>query len=181
MGEISRYYQNLEDYIKPKKALIIFGPRRVGKTTLIMDYLSAYKGRYRLEIGDNISVQHALGSQDSQQLLPYAREYDLLVIDEAHKIPNIGVGLKILIDALPHLSIIATGSSSFELAGQIGEPLTGRKRTITLYPISQLELKYIHTSHELRENLEEALLYGGYPEIVLESIPEEKQRLLRDL
>jgi hypothetical protein len=86
--------------------------------------------------------------------LGYAEGYDLLAIDEAQEIPQIGKALKILVDQAPNLSIIVTGSSSFELAGQIGEPLTGRKRTLTLYPIAQAELLSVQNRWELRENLE---------------------------
>src|SRR3989344_9164352 len=160
-----RFYADLEKYIQPGKVLLIYGPRRTGKTTLVTEYLKTTKWRYKLDSGDNIRTQHTLSSQDFSQILPYALDYDLIVIDEAQNIPNIGMALKILVDQKPHLRIIATGSSSFELAGQVGEPLTGRKRTITLYPIAQQELLLgIHNRFELKQHLSDYLIFGSYPE-----------------
>jgi uncharacterized protein len=178
---ISRFYKDLTKYLKPKKVLIIFGPRQAGKTTLITDYLATCKLKYKLDSGDNIKTQGILSSQDFDTLKNYVEGYDLLVIDEAQKIPNIGNNLKILIDNIPKLKIIATGSSSFELAGQIGEPLTGRKKTLTLYPIAQQELLTLYNSHELHEKLPEYLIYGSYPEVVTTRSKKNKIDLLEEL
>jgi predicted AAA+ superfamily ATPase len=104
------------------------------------------------------------------------------VIDEAQNIPNIGMGLKILVDQIPTIRIIATGSSSFELAGQIGEPLTGRKTTLTLYPIAQLELRTdVFNAIELKEKLPEYLIYGSYPEVISESTQKGKIHIIEEL
>lgn len=83
--------------------------------------------------------------------------YDLIAVDEAQQIPNIGMGLKIIVDQIPDVMVIATGSSSFDLAGATGEPLTGRKTTIVLYPIAQQELLALYNRHELKEELEDFL------------------------
>ena len=112
---IKRYY-DLKKLIKPNKILVIYGPRRVGKTTLLNDFLSQTKLKYKLDSGDNIKVQQILSSQDFSQIKEYAAGYQLIAIDEAQQIPNIGMGLKILVDQLPKLRIIATGSSSFDLS-----------------------------------------------------------------
>jgi uncharacterized protein len=179
---LTRYFSNLEPYIVPGKALIIYGPRRVGKTTLIQQYLETTPWKYKLDSGDNIQIQQILGSQDFSQILHYAEGYDLLVIDEAQNIPNIGMGLKILVDQIPTIRVIATGSSSFELAGQVGEPLTGRKQTLTLYPMAQMELlKNIYNSKELQERLHEYLIYGSYPEVVSEPTQKGKVQILEEL
>jgi len=103
---IKRYY-NLEKLIKPNKVLIIYGPRRVGKTTLLNDFLSRTKLKYKLDSGNNIRVQQILGSQDFSQIKEYAAGYQLIVIDEAQQIPNIGRGLKVLVDQVPDLRVIA--------------------------------------------------------------------------
>ena len=95
---IKRIYDNLNDYIKPNKALIIYGPRRVGKTTLLQDYLSKTNFKYKLDNGDNIILQNILKSQDFKKILAYAESYELIAIDEAQQIPNIGMALKILVD-----------------------------------------------------------------------------------
>lgn len=178
---IPRFYQNLDKYLKPNEALIIFGPRQAGKTTLLNGFLSKTRLKYKLDSGDNIRTQQILGSQDFKQILDYAGNYELLALDEAQKIPNIGMGLKILVDQVPGIRIIATGSSSFELAGQVGEPLTGRKRTITLFPLSQSELADIYNRHELKENLPEWLILGSYPAVVTAKLKNDKIAVLEEI
>lgn len=178
---ITRFYQKLETYLKANRALIIYGPRRVGKTTLLQDFLSKTSLKYKLDSGDNIRIQDLLGSQDFVRILEYAKGYELIVLDEAQLIPNIGMGIKILVDQVPGLKVIATGSSSFDLATQIGEPLTGRKTTLTLYPIAQLELLAQYNKYELKENLEDYLIFGGYPEVITADSREEKIRFLEEL
>lgn len=178
---LTRYYNNLQTYIKSNKVLVIFGPRQAGKTTLLKDYLARCPDRYRLESGDNLQTQHILGTADIRALQEYVQGYDLLVVDEAQKIANIGICLKILVDNVPGIKIIVTGSSSFELAGQVGEPLTGRKLTLTLFPIAQLELLQIYNASELKEKLPEWLIYGAYPEIVTTVSKEEKRQLITEI
>mgnify|MGYP001570939642 FL=1 len=179
--KIPRFYQNLTPHLKPGKALVIYGPRQVGKTTLIKDFLAVYPERYKLDSGDNIHIQAILGSQDFNAIKEYAQGYSLIVIDEAQRIPGIGQGLKILVDHVPGIKVIAAGSSSFELAGQLGEPLTGSKTTLTLYPVSQLELRGLYNTYELKSNLEHWLIFGGYPEITAAGSKSEKIRLLEEL
>lgn len=171
----------IESSIVPGKALIIFGPRRAGKTTLLKSYLASCGLRFRLETGDDIRIRHLLGSGDLKQIVSFAEGFDLVAIDEAQEIAGIGMGLKILIDHVPNLRLVATGSSSFDLAGAIGEPLTGRKRTLTLFPVGQMELKQNLNSYDLRERLEEFLIYGSYPEIVMAEGRKEKIELLEEL
>ena len=122
-----RIYDDVNALIRPQKVLIIYGARRVGKTTLITKFLEKTNLRYKLDSGDNIRIQDTLGSRDFTRILDYISGYELIVIDEAQEIPHIGTALKIIIDQSPEMVVIATGSSSFELAQQIGEPLTGRK------------------------------------------------------
>lgn len=179
--KLPRIYQNLAHYLKPHKALIIYGPRQVGKTTLLQDFLASTPLKYKLDSGDNIKTQTTLSSSDFRVIKEYAEGYELIAIDEAQKIPHIGEGLKILVDQLPALTIIVTGSSSFELSGQVGEPLTGRKITLTLYPISQMELNQLYNKHELKGQLEQWLIYGGYPEVVSLKKKAEKIQLLNEI
>jgi len=162
---IQRYY-DLNKLIKPGKALIIFGPRQVGKTTLLSSYLSNVNLKYKLDSGENLQTQHILSSQDFDKIQSHVEGYEGFAIDEAQHVPNIGMGLKIIVDQRPDIKVIATGSSSFELAGQVGEPLTGRKRTVVLFPISQIELLSMYNKAELRENQEEFLVFGSYPEVI---------------
>ncbi len=159
----------------------MYGPRRVGKTTLIQEYLKKTTWKYKLDSGDNIRTQQILSSQNFETILGYVEGYELLVIDEAQQIPHIGQSLKIIVDQRPDLRVIATGSSSFDLSNQIGEPLTGRKRTLTLYPVSQIEQRFNHNEHELRESLPETLVYGSYPEVLTAKTKNQKQELLTEL
>jgi len=177
---IQRIY-SLENLIKPQKVLVIYGPRRVGKTTLLNSFLSQTTLRYKLDSGDNIKTQQVLGSQDFSRIIEYASGYDLIALDEAQQIPKIGMGLKIIVDQIPDIMVIATGSSSFDLAGAIGEPLTGRKTTVILYPIAQQELLSIRNRHELRESLEDFLVFGAYPEVVTAKNRNEKIAILEEI
>jgi hypothetical protein len=179
--KIPRFYKNLNNLLKPGRVLILYGPRRVGKTTLLNDFLASCDLKYKLDSGDDIRVQEILSSQNFELLKEYAAGYELIAIDEAQRIPHIGQGLKILVDQIPNIHIIATGSSSFELSGQIGEPLTGRKNTIVLYPIAQFELESLYNRHELKERLNEWMIFGSYPEVITAGNRKEKQGILEEL
>lgn len=179
---IKRIYQNLGSFLHSQEVLILYGPRRVGKTTLLEDYLKKSKLKYRLETGDNVFVREILSSQDLACIREYLQGYELLAIDEAQAIPNIGENLKLIIDKIPEVRVIATGSSSFDLASQVGEPLTDRKTTLTLYPISQLELlKNNNNPFDLKQKLQEFLVFGSYPKIVTVNNRDEKIRLIEEL
>jgi len=179
--KIPRFYETLDNWIEPNKVLVIFGPRQVGKTTLLTNYLKQTKLHYRLDNGDNLSIHHLLGSREFSKIKSYAEGYELIAIDEAQLIPDIGSALKIMVDQIPGIKIIVTGSSSFELAGQIGEPLVGRKRTLHLFPISQLELRNLYNSYELKEKLSEWMIFGGYPEVISTITKTKKIRILEDI
>jgi uncharacterized protein len=172
---------NLNQFISKKKVLIIYGPRRVGKTTLLQDFLSQSTLKIKSDSGDNIRTQAVLNSRDFKRISDYVSGYELLAIDEAQQIEDIGMGLKIIVDNHPDLIVIATGSSSFDLAQKTGEPLTGRKRTLMLYPFSQQELLSLYNIHELKEKLDELLIFGSYPEVILASNRNEKTEILTEL
>ncbi len=179
---IFRYYlSQLNNYLQPGKVLVICGPRRVGKTTLIKEFLKTAKLSYRFETGDDIRFRETIESQSVETLREYARNLDLVVIDEAQQIENIGLALKLLVDHAEGLRIIATGSASLDLANKIGEPLTGRKISRTLFPISQMELAQATPSFDLRQKLEEYLVYGSYPETLTTKGKKEKAEYLHEL
>lgn len=177
---LKRYY-NLDKLLEPNKALILYGPRQVGKTTLLENFLKDTSLKYKLDSGDNIRTREILGSEDFSQIGEYLEGYELLAIDEAQRIPGIGLGLKIIIDQFPEVLVIATGSSSFDLSHQIGEPLTGRKKTCILYPFSQGELLVEYNRYELKQKLEEFLLFGSYPEVILAESRDRKIAVLNEL
>jgi predicted AAA+ superfamily ATPase len=112
-------------------------------------------------------------------LLDFSRPYDILAIDEAQNIPKLGIGVKMIIDAFPEKRIILTGSSSFDLSREIGEPLTGRHFTMTLLPVAQSEIE--GSDFEKKQKSADFLLYGTYPEVVLESDAGKKQKILNEL
>jgi predicted AAA+ superfamily ATPase len=170
-----RAYEPLDARLMPNKVLVIYGPRRVGKTTLLQNYLKQTTLKFKLDSGDNIRTQQILSSQDFGQILSYVEGYELLAIDEAQNIPNIGMGLKIIVDQVPGIHVIVTGSSSFELVGQVGEPLTGRKLTLSLYPMAQSELLSAYNRFELREKLADFLVFGTYPEVL--QAPTQRARI----
>uniref|UniRef100_A0A7C3ECN4 ATP-binding protein n=1 Tax=Gracilinema caldarium TaxID=215591 RepID=A0A7C3ECN4_9SPIR len=176
-----RAYEPLEKHLEVGKALVIFGPRRTGKTTILQQFLKKTHKRYKLDSGDNIRVRDILGSQDFSRIISYLEGYDIYAIDEAQNIPSIGMALKIIVDQCPNMQVVVTGSSSFELAGQIGEPLTGRKKTFILYPMSQLELLQSYNRFELTEGLSDFLVFGSYPEVLTASTYNKKKELLYEL
>lgn len=176
-----RSYEPLTEYLQTGKVLLVYGPRRVGKTTLLQNFLKSTPFKYKLDSGDNVRAQQILGSQDFSQILAYVEGYELLAIDEAQNIPNIGMAAKIIVDQRPNIRVILTGSSSFELAGQVGEPLTGRKQTLTLYPLAQSELLSSFNKFELRENLENFLIYGSYPEVIQASTQKQKVDVITEI
>ena len=172
---------NLKNNIQKNKVLIIYGARRVGKTTLLNNFLKNTNLKYKLDNGDNIRLQELLQSQDFNRIKDYVEGYELVAIDEAQQIPNIGMALKIIVDQVKEIQVIVTGSSSFNLSQQTGEPLTGRKKTLTLYPFSQSEMKLEYNKHELKEKLEDFLIFGSYPDVILAKNKEEKINILNEL
>lgn len=176
-----RCYDNLSDFMLDGRATVIYGPRRVGKTTLVHEYLSSQQARTLEVIGDNIRIRNLLSSQDRDEILSWANDYEVIFIDEAHRIPDIGWALKLLIDARPELKIIATGSASFNLAGKVGEPLTGRQVPLQLYPMSIFELLNQFNKFEIKERLPDFLVYGMYPEVLTANSVTRKQIILDEL
>lgn len=178
---LPRIYQDLNKHLKPNEVLIIYGPRRVGKTILLENFLSKTNLKFKLENGGDLGVQEVFASQRIETLRHYAQGYDLIAIDEAQYIPNIGNALKLLVDSIPGIKIIATGSASFDLSNKVGEPLTGRNTTLILYPVSQLELLNEHNKYELSQKKEEYLIYGSYPKVLTTLASDEKAKYLASL
>lgn len=168
--------------IEPGKVVVLYGPRRVGKTTLVNELVKNFnKNDYLFVSGDQIRYRRVLSSQDSRTLKSFIGEKKLLIIDEAQRIQNIGLNLKIIIDNLPQVSILATGSASLDLATKISEPLTGRKKTYMLYPLSYTELSNWLGQFEAKTQLERWLIYGGYPEAVLQNSNQAREDYLSEL
>lgn len=180
--------QNIPKLLMPGKVVVLYGARRVGKTTLVQKFLESQaqqsnieKNQALLVNGDDIYVRQYLESQSIQRLKEFVGNHSLLIIDEAQYIKQIGLNLKLMVDHIPNLKVIATGSSSFDLSRDIGEPLTGRKYVLKLFPLAQLELSQIEQPHETRARLESRLIYGSYPEVVTLADNRMREEYLREL
>ena len=167
--------------VSPGKVVVVHGPRRVGKTTLIKRYIQERDRDALLVTGEDIAVREYLESQSLVKLKSFVGRRRTLIVDEAQHVRQIGLNLKLLADHAEGLRIIATGSSSFDLARQTSEPLTGRRYTLLLLPLAQLELQERETAHETRAMLELRLIYGSYPEVVLMESNEDRQFYLKEL
>jgi len=159
----------LDQLKSSRKVLLIYGPRQVGKTTLVkqLGKLSGWKVKYLS--ADLLDNELLLMQRDIQTISELTEGYQLLIIDEAQRVQDIGLALKVLYDELPHLKVIATGSSSFEMANRAAEPLTGRKTVFHLLPFSLSEIIAGKNKFELDQQLEELLRFGMYPEIFMAS------------
>jgi predicted AAA+ superfamily ATPase len=179
-----RYYlDKILDLLEPNKALVLYGPRRSGKTTLLNDFLKGFTGKYFLGFGDDGNLKSSLKTLEIDKIKQLFGGSELIVIDEAQKIPEIGSILKLMVDHIPGAKIIATGSSSFELANSVGEPLTGRQRILKLFPISLLEIAEQFGNYEANKLMPELLVFGSYPETLDKKNYAEKREyleLLRD-
>jgi hypothetical protein len=171
----------IENSLQAGKVTVLYGPRQVGKTTLVKELIKSLPLRSKFVNADEIIYREVLASQSSQQLGELLGDAELLVIDEAQRVSEIGLNLKILVDSFPHARIIATGSASFDLANKISEPLTGRKLTFNLYPVSYKEVQETIGKIETRTQLERWLVWGGYPAIVATDEPVLRERLLGEL
>ena len=165
----------------PNKVLILLGARRVGKTQLIKKYLEKAKYNYLQLNGEDINDINLLQERSVSNYKRLLANIDLLVIDEAQNIPEIGVILKLIVDNIEGIKIIATGSSMFDLSNNLGEPLVGRKNTLYLFPLSQMEFSEFENFKKTTELLEQRLIFGGYPELEQYEDWEEKKDYLYEI
>lgn len=182
-GMIPRYLEKrlIERLKGSHEALILYGPRQVGKTTLVNQVLNVLPGRTLRLNADTAQVPEALSSRDLAKLRGLVQGYDVLFIDEAQRVPEIGLNIKLLVDHFPELRVVATGSSSLDLASKTRESLAGRAWNYTLYPIAALELSAQMTPFEMRNDLEARLIFGSYPRVVLMIGDDERREYLDNL
>lgn len=152
------------------KALLVFGPRQVGKTTFVQNLIADLNKKTLFLNGDESDVLVLFESPNVTKLKSIIGDNEILVIDEAQRITNIGIVLKIIVDQIKSVQVIATGSSSFELANKLNEPLTGRKYEMYLFPIAFAEMVAHNGLLEEKRALEQRLIYGSYPEIITNQI-----------
>ena len=163
------------------KIVVLYGARQTGKTTLAMDIINELDFKTLSVNADQQKYTDILSSKDGRKLKGFIGNYECLFIDEAQRIPEIGLNLKILHETLPRLKILITGSSSIHIASKTSESLTGRKIVFSLFPLSLMELKNELTEFELDNILEDLIIYGSYPEVYTETAYQEKLRILEEL
>ena len=167
--------------LRPGKVVVLLGARRVGKTFLIKEIMKRVSEPYLFLNGEEFSTRELLERRTVKNYLAVLGDKKLLVIDEAQKIPEIGNILKLMVDGIDDLKIIATGSSAFDLQNKAGEPLTGRKITLNLYPLSEKELFVLEPIVNRKDNLQARLIFGNYPESYNLNSFEDKLIYLNDL
>lgn len=157
---------NILKKLKPNKVVLVFGARRVGKTLLVKEILAKVNESVLILNGEDINVHDKLAIRSVENYKQILGTYKLLYIDEAQKIPDIGEKLKLMIDEIDGLKIIISGSSSFDIHKDAGEPLTGRKYTFNLYTFSENEYNQVENSISKIDRLSERLVFGNYPELL---------------
>ena len=152
--------------LQPNKVVILYGAGRVGKTMLVKEILANVNEPILRLNGDDINVHDKLSIRSIENYKQILGTYKLLYIDEAQKIPEIGLKLKLMIDEIEGLRIIISGSSSFDIHKNAGEPLTGRKYTFTLYTLSENEYTQVENNINKMDKVRERLVFGNYPELL---------------
>lgn len=177
--------RSIEDIIynrlTPNKVILLFGARRVGKTVLLNQILRRFEGKTLLLNGEDYDSLVLLEPQSISNYKRLLAGINLLAIDEAQNIPEIGKKLKLIVDEIPGIKVLASGSSSFDLQNKAGEPLVGRSTQFHLFPFSQFELSQQENVLESKQRLEDRLIYGSYPEVINLSDYNQKKDYLRDI
>lgn len=169
----------IESRLFKGKVIILTGPRQVGKTTLLRMIMTETKRKVLFWNCDEPDIRQRLLNPTSTQIASEVGDADLVLIDEAQRIPNIGLTLKLLVDSQPNKQVIVTGSSALELTSATSEPLTGRKFEYHVYPLSASELIAHHGQRSERRLLERRLIYGSYPDVV--NNPGDEREFLSNL
>lgn len=180
--EIERAYQSMiNKKLKPNKVLVLLGARRVGKTQLVNEIIKNANEKVLALNGDDMETHNLLAMQSTANYKRVLGDCKFLVIDEAQEIPNIGKKLKLMVDTIPGLKVLITGSSAFEINNQIGEPLVGRMTTLHIYPLAQMEFAKKENYSDTKNNLEERLIFGSYPELLHINSKGDKINYLKEI
>lgn len=173
--------QVIEKQIGKQKVILLYGSRRTGKTTLIENIAARHTEDVLLLQGEDMQVSNLLQQRTIANYRQLTRGKKIIIIDEAQAVPEIGKILKLMIDNIQDITLMATGSSSFGLAYRTGEPLVGRNIIYQLHPIAQAELKPMENNLDTQRNLEERLIFGSFPELWHLNTPSEKENYLKQL
>ena len=166
---------NIIRKLQSNKVVIVFGARRVGKTVLVKEVLDKINEPVLSLNGEDINVHDKLAIRSVENYKQILGSYKLLYIDEAQKIPEIGLKLKLMIDEIEDLKIIISGSSSFDIHKDAGEPLTGRKYTFNLFALSESEYNQVENNIEKIDKVRERLVFGNYPELL--HLPDREDKI----
>lgn len=166
---------NILRKLRPNKVVIVFGARRVGKTVLVEEILDKINEPVLTLNGEDINVHDKLAIRTVENYRQILGSYKLLYIDEAQKIPEIGLKLKLMIDEIEGLKVIISGSSSFDIYRDAGEPLTGRKYSFNLYALSEREYNQVENSIVKIDKVRERLVFGNYPELL--HLPDREDKI----
>lgn len=158
--------ENIIERIDSKKSIILLGPRQCGKTTLLKSICNKIKKPFIWFNGDNPADARLIENSTLERLKSIIGKNEVVVIDEAQDIPNIGKTVKLVVDYIEGVCPIISGSSSFELSSELNEPLTGRKYEFNLFPLSFKELANFHDLRTELQQVEQRIIYGSYPEVL---------------
>lgn len=181
--EIQRFlFKKIAAAAVPGKVLLLVGARRTGKTFFIRQLMAKWdKSKCLLLNGEDIIVQQQLRNRSVAHYKSLTAGYKYIIIDEAQKVPEIGLILKLMVDEIKSIRIIVTGSSVFDLKNKLGEPLTGRKKDFMLFPLAQLEYNQVENKIQMHQNLDNKLIYGCYPELLHLKTNKQKQEYLHEI
>jgi uncharacterized protein len=173
--------QQMDKWLDSHHSFTIYGARQVGKTTLVKNYAEQSGLKYLYLDCDKYDTRISLEVEDDEKFKKIIGNAKLLIIDEAQRVKNIGLNMKIIHDHIPDVKVIATGSSALDLASEIKEPMTGRDFSFHLYPLSVAELQQKYDYLGMKSNIEDFLIYGTYPTIIETIAAEDKATLLLSL
>jgi hypothetical protein len=175
-------YDKIDESFKNYRIIVLNGPRQAGKTTLVKEYISKYSFKSKYVTGDDVRIEEVFSSRNLDTIKDFVYGYDLVVIDEAQRIKNIGLSLKLAVDNIENIKFIITcSSSSFELIGEVGEPLVGRKKTLNLFPLNIDEIRTVYNNFEIKEKLEEFMIFGTYPKVFTAQSKNEKIDIINEI
>ncbi len=176
-------YSKIENYLKKYQVITIVGPRQVGKTTLVEEFIKNNQNKYKFKLltEDDVRVCEIFSSRNLDLIKEFVSGYDIIVIDEAQRIKNIGINIKLAVDNVKGIKFILTGSSSFELIAEVGEPLVGRKKTLNLFSLAVMEIKNIFNDYELKQKLNEILIFGLYPRVFTSENKNDKIEIINEI
>lgn len=170
--------QKVLSSLQPGKVVMLYGPRQVGKTTILKEIAAEWSGTCKFVNAEETIIAKYFAENSVASIQSFIGQNKLIIIDEAQSIPEIGRRLKLMVDHFPNLMVIASGSASFSLAQQVGEPLVGRQKVVSMFPVCAQEIVASRDQVLYRDALEQFLLYGSYPELInLPGVDEKRQYL----